>query len=67
MNEEYYKSLYDKALEDVIRLSKENAELKNENAKLKLEIGKLQGELDYKNQEEKEAEQHLENIKIEIK
>lgn len=29
MDEEYYKSLYDRALEDVVNLSKENRELKN--------------------------------------
>lgn len=52
MNKEYYKSLYDRALEDVVMLSKENAELKNENAKLNLKLGKLQGILEFKNEGE---------------
>lgn len=52
MDEEYYKFLYDRALDEIDRLSKENAELKNENAKLNLEIGKLQGTLEFKNEGE---------------
>ena len=68
-----YKDLYNTALEDVVRLSKENTKLKSENIRLKdvnanlknvnanlnLEKGRLQGNLDYKNQRLKEYEKQL--------
>ena len=61
-----YKDLYNTALEDVVRLSKENIKLKSENIRLKdvnanlnLEKGRLQGNLDYKNQRLKEYEKQL--------
>lgn len=54
-----YEDLYNTALEDVVRLSKENTKLKNVNANLNLEKGRLQGNLDYKNQRLKEYEKQL--------
>ena len=64
---------YKTALEDVVRLSKENTKLKSENIRLKdvnanlknvnanlnIEKGRLQGNLDYKNQRLKEYEKQL--------
>ena len=73
MQKDEYEDLYNTALEDVVRLSKENTKLKSENIRLKdvnanlknvnanlnLEKGRLQGNLDYKNQRLKEYEKQL--------